>query len=127
MLLQGIGGGVFQNVAVEQGVDAYGYTDDSEAYGEYLPLDPKSKNPQERAFALWAEDYLHEDREYTHVAVGWAALWLDYDHDGALDLYVCNGYLGGSPAPVGPRLRVTCKRSMRHLQRDPSRARPLSL
>jgi len=27
-----------------------------------------------------------------HTLTGWASLWFDYDHDGALDLYVCNGY-----------------------------------
>jgi hypothetical protein len=104
VLLKNDGAGHFSDVADEHGVSAYGYRDDSETYQPYVPFDPDSQNEAERQLAAWAAGYLHPELDRTHVATGWAALWLDYDQDGGLDLYVCNGHLGGAgPAPEGRR------------------------
>ena len=37
------------------------------------------------------------------MLTGWAALWLDYNHDTWLDLYVCNGYVQTFLIPEGRR------------------------
>ncbi len=92
-LLRNDGTGGLEDVAVEAGVSAYGYVDDDDEYRDALVFDADASDPRERALGEWSAAHLNPDRR-EHVTISWASLWLDYDHDGWLDLYVCNGFLG---------------------------------
>jgi hypothetical protein len=96
-------GGDLTDVAEAAGVELYGYRADDEDYLAYTDLDPDTTDEEEQQFAVWADSYLHPERDRNHVYTGWAALWLDYDHDTWLDLYVCNGYIAFHLIPEGRR------------------------
>jgi len=89
VLLQNDGSGRFTDVAEITAAKAGSYVDVED------PVDPMPDIDETLFPELW--DWSLRALSFSdgrHATTTWAPLWLDYDQDGWLDLYACNGFLG---------------------------------
>lgn len=83
--------GRFTDVAREVGAGAYGYDDPDEPF---LGM-PTSENlpPDRKAYGPYLDRYT-ERTSTQHGLTSWASEFFDFDHDGWVDLFVSNGFIG---------------------------------